>query len=211
MKLITTLKWHSTMASTLPQPLLDCLQGGCRISQPLAEQVSSYDLLLEHDAESPCVLDALYSQFADQAALASYLVENCLEKGLPGASSGTGQHGRKLITCWQARPDISKEQARKHWDEHAPLANRIHVGCQRYERNWVQALARASGDFPPIYSGIAFQYYASTEDLAERMFDYPYSVEVIQRDIEEFIDTFEVQVCTEWIHTPYQTAAEKDA
>ncbi|UXJ50260.1 EthD domain-containing protein [Pseudomonas citronellolis] len=197
MKLITTLKWHTIGTPTLPRTLLWCLPEGCRISQSLEHQTIGYDLLLEQDADSPQALDVLYRQFSSQATLTSYLVEEHVEKDSPNMSSGTGQHGRKLITCWQARADLTLDQARRHWDEHVPMANRIHIGCRRYVRNWVRALARASGDFPPIYTGFTFQYYASAQDLAERMFDSPESACVIQRDVEEFIDTFEVQVCTE--------------
>ncbi|TLX70632.1 hypothetical protein FAS41_27370 [Pseudomonas nicosulfuronedens] len=206
MKFITTLKWHNPEAPALPRSLQWCLAEGCRVSQPLERRDAGYDLLLEQAGDSPKVLDVLYRQFADQATLASYLVEECVEKDSPTLPADTGPNGRKLVTCWRARADLTSAQTRQRWDEHVPLAKRIHVGCQRYERNWVQALVRASGDFPPIYAGFAFQYFASAQDLAERLFDTPENAGVIQRDVDAFIAAFEVQVCTDWLHGATQVS-----
>lgn len=210
MKFITILRWHSASAPALPRALQWCLAEDCRVSRPIERQDSGYDLLLEQEGGSPRVLDVLYRQFSEQATLASYLVEECVERDSPALATGTGPHGRKLVTCWRARADLTSAQARQRWDEHVPLARRIHVGCQRYVRNWVLALVRASGDFPPIYSGFAFQYFASARDLAERLFDSPESAGVIQHDVAAFIDTFEVQVCTDWLHGTSRASVGND-
>lgn len=211
-KLITTVNWHQQeAASSLLPRLCRLLPDGCRISQALESPATEFDLLLEHYSDSPRVLDELYRQFADQAILTSYLVEEYVEKDEPGLSAGTGALGRKLISGWFPRSDVSMEQARRHWNEHVPLANRIHIGCRRYVRNWVRSLARASGDFPPLYAGFAFQYYATEEDLAERMFDKPESATLIQRDVEEFIAAYAVQICSERVHDALLSAGEASA
>ena len=94
--------------------------------------------------------------------------------------------GPKLIVPWIGRADITPVEQRRHWDEHLPLANRIHVGCQRYVRNWVEAPAPGQTAAPP-YQGIATQHYLTDQDLRERSFDTPASVQVINDDVAEFI------------------------
>lgn len=107
--------------------------------------------------------------------------------------------GIKLVAAWIGRDDVAREDLRRHWDEHVPLANRIHIGVRRYVRNWVTALASAPTPFPPPYQGFAFQYFDSQADLIERSFDRPESVQIIADDVADFISSHEVLLTTEYL------------
>ena len=88
---------------------------------------------------------------------------------------------------WIGRSELTPAEQRRHWDEHVPLANRIHVGCTRYVRNWVEAPTANHGAAAPPYQGIAMQHFLTEQDLRERSFDSPTSVQVIKDDVAEFI------------------------
>ena len=71
------------------------------------------------------------------AACAVYRVTELVEKD-EGPGPGWPVAGVRLIVPWIGRSDVSPVEQRRHWDEHVPLANRIHVGVTRYVRNWVE-------------------------------------------------------------------------
>jgi hypothetical protein len=116
-----------------------------------------------------------------------------------GFARGQPTIGVKLIAPWTGRDDVSRTEIRRHWDEHVPLANRIHIGCERYVRNWVTSLVMAPTPYPPAYQGIAFQYFASQQDLVERSFDKPESVQVITDDVADFLASCDVLVTREYL------------
>ncbi|MHC8320399.1 EthD domain-containing protein [Pseudomonas sp. GB2N2] len=131
--------------------------------------------------------------------LACYSVSEHLEKTklVPGSLLTPAV---KQIAAWERRLDINAAEARRHWDEHVPLANRVHIGCMRYVRHWVRSMT-ASRPSPP-YQGIAFQYFLTVDDLQNRMFDSPESVQQIVDDTSEFIERFDVFVCREHVLNP---------
>lgn len=129
---------------------------------------------------APALLDELR---AGSARWAAYRVTEMVEKEV-GTSPGWPTPGIKMIVPWFGRPDVTRAEQRRHWDEHVPLANRIHVGVSRYVRNWVEA--RLPSDAPD-YGGIAMQSFPTLADLQERLFDAPASVQVILDDVAEFI------------------------
>ena len=119
------------------------------------------------------------------AARAIYRVEELVEKD-QGPAEAWPVSGIRLIVPWTGRGDVTPAEQRRHWDEHVPLANRVHVGVTRYVRNWVEAVVGDAAGVPP-YQGIASQHYPSERDLHERSFDTPASVRVIHDDVAEFI------------------------
>lgn len=116
------------------------------------------------------------------AKRATYRVTELVEKDT-GVEPGWPTAGVRLIVPWIGRHDVSPTELRRHWDEHVPLANRIHVGVSRYVRNWVEG----SDAGAPPYQGIASQHFATVQDLLERSFDSPESVPVIMNDVADFI------------------------
>jgi uncharacterized protein (TIGR02118 family) len=120
------------------------------------------------------------------AACATYRVEELVEKD-EGPAPGWPVAGVRLIVPWRRRIDVSPGECRRHWDEHVPLANRVHVGVTRYVRNWVEEAVGDDVAKAPPYQGIASQHYPSEQDLRERSFDSPASVQAINDDVADFI------------------------
>ena len=157
-----------------------------------------WDVVLETWSDSAELLSFLNSPTLRQRAnrIASYVVQEMVEKD-EGILQGWPTAGIKLIAPWTGRNDVAPTELKHHWDEHVPLANRIHIGVQRYVRNWVDAVAVAPTLFPPAYQGIAFQYFATQEDLIERSFDKPESIQIIADDVADFIAHHDVLLTTE--------------
>lgn len=149
------------------------------------------------DAEVLAALNArAWTAVADSVA---YAVDEHIEKAdfTPPAAGRTA--AVKLVAGWTRRVDVSPAEARRHWDEHVPLANRIHVGCERYVRHWVRGVAQAHARDVPCYQGIAFQYYRTAEDLRERSFDRPESVAIIHDDVADFLTNTDVLIVEETV------------
>jgi len=91
--------------------------------------------------------------------LGAYLVDVSEEKGhdvVPESGSA-----RKVVGILLRKWDQSARDTRARWDEHVPLALRIHHGATSYTRNWVsQPLADSADVF-----GLAMLRFASTESL----------------------------------------------
>jgi hypothetical protein len=166
------------------------------------------DLVLETWAESTDVLAAIHSApLLERASVTTYQVAEWIEKDELRAP-GTPTPAVKLIAAWEGRADVARTETRRHWDEHVPLANRIHIGCVRYVRNWIEALAMSSAAYPPAYQGIAFQYFRTRDDLEQRSFDRPESVQVIQDDVGDFIAACDVMIATEYVFQSSRSSPE---
>ena len=134
------------------------------------------------------------------AAQAIYRVTELVEKD-EGPGAGWPVSGVRLIVPWVGRSDVSPSERRRHWNEHVPLANRVHVGVTRYVRNWVEGPVGDDAASAPPYQGIASQHYASERDMIERSFDSPASVQVINDDVADFIAEHVVLLVTEYRHS----------
>lgn len=159
-----------------------------------------WDAVVEVPAESGEVADWLEAPALRERAarVAVYAVSESIGKD-DGLARGRPTPGVKVIVPWVGRDDVARSEQRRHWDEHVPLANRIHVGVRRYERNWVDALVLAPTPEPPAYQGVACQQFDSFDDLEKRSFDRPESVRVIQDDVADFIARFWVLLATEHV------------
>lgn len=174
---------------------------GCSVNLVASgETRSEWDVILEIWSDSADILLLLDAPEIRQKLrrIASYRVLEAIEKD-DGVQRARPTPGIKLVAAWIGRDDVAREDLRRHWDEHVPLANRIHIGVRRYVRNWVTALASAPTPFPPPYQGFAFQYFDSQADLIERSFDRPESVQIIADDVADFISSHEVLLTTEYL------------
>jgi EthD domain len=132
---------------------------------------------------------------------AAYRVTELVEKDI-GLERQWPTMGPKLVVPWIGRAELTSAELRRHWDEHVPLANRIHVGVTRYVRNWVETPVRGDATVIPPYQGIAMQSFPSERDLRERSFDTPASVQVILDDVAEFIAEHVVLQVIEYCSSP---------
>lgn len=154
---------------------------------------SRFDAVIETWATSSKPLAALLlPAWTERTRAVAFQVSEHIEKDQLEMSPGHPTPAVKLIAGWTRRDDLSPIEARRHWDEHVPLANRVHVGCARYVRHWVQGIAHAHADDVPPYQGIAFQYYRTQMDLEQRSYDKPESVALINDDTAEFLSSADV-------------------
>ncbi len=81
--------------------------------------------------------------------------------------------------------DKNHQQCDAHWrDVHAPLALEHHIHMTHYAQ--LSVVHKISG---PDIDGFALCGFASTEDLRERFYTTPESVEIIQKDVLSFAHT----------------------
>jgi uncharacterized protein (TIGR02118 family) len=146
---------------------------------------ASWHVVIEAWTDERTLIGCL-QRLSPHVARAVYRVTESVEKD-QGPAPGWPVSGVRLIVPWTGRGDVSAAEQRRHWDEHVPLANRVHVGVTRYVRNWVECAVGDDAESAPAYRGIASQHYASERDLRERSFDSPASVQVILADVADFI------------------------
>lgn len=171
----------------------------CAISVLSEPAPNIADVVLETWTADPGDIDHVHApELLQRAEIATYQIAESIEKD-ELQCSGSPTPAVKLIAAWEAREDVARTEVRRHWDEHVPLANRIHVGCERYVRNWVEALVFSSACYPRPYQGFAFQYFRTHRDLVERSFDKPESQAVIDADVGEFLSRFDVLLTTEYV------------
>jgi hypothetical protein len=165
----------------------------------VADSSAPWDAVTElwrHDeAELQAGFEAELARRCSQ--LAEYAVTELVGKDL-GPDRGWPTLGIKTVVPWIGRSDVSVDERRRHWDEHMPLANRVHVGVTRYVRNWVEAPASRAVSAAPDYQGIATQHFLTQQDLETRMFDSPASVQVIADDVADFVAEHVFLVTTEY-------------
>lgn len=155
------------------------------VTPPAAEP--TWDAAIEVWSDFPVSASPVWAELDSQvSSRATFTVTELVEKDT-GPARGWPTPGVKLLVPWIGRRDITPAETRRHWDEHVPLANRIHVGVTRYVRNWIEPGALDGGDGFPGYNGIASQHFLTEQDLLERSFDSPASVQIIIDDVAEFI------------------------
>ncbi len=196
-----------------PGELHDCLLVRFRSPTVSASRVA-VNLVQKTDTAVPW--DAIVEIWSEQADIRSswddkemdqhaarrvvYRVAEFVEKDT-GPERGWPTSGPKLIVPWIGRAELTPAERRRHWDEHVPLATRIHVGCTRYVRNWIEAPAPNTDSTTPPYQGIAMLHFPTEQDLRERSFDTPASVQVIEDDTTEFIAEHVVLQTSEYFST----------
>jgi hypothetical protein len=96
----------------------------------------------------------------------------------------------KLIVGWTRRAELSSAEARRHWDEHVPIANRVHIGVGRYVRHWLAPTMLAGNALP--YDGVAEQTFIDAKALKEGMYDSAAGEAEILADVQEFIGSYDI-------------------
>lgn len=102
--------------------------------------------------------------------------------------------GLRFVSPIWRREGLDRAQMRQGWNEHVPLALRIHVGCARYVRNWIET----PGDGDP--DGIAGLTYLTRDDYDQRRYAYPGANEEIAADVRRFAGQFEILLARETIY-----------
>jgi hypothetical protein len=95
-------------------------------------------------------------------------------------------HTLKLLALLSFHADLGPDAARRSWAHHAVLASRVHLGAQRYRRNWV-CESWNSDDERLSVDGMAEIDFAADEDLTERYFDSERGRQEILHDVGHFV------------------------
>lgn len=97
----------------------------------------------------------------------AYFVEAWQEKGADVVPED--RESQKAVGILVRHWDLAPGDIRRGWDEHVPLALRIHRGMTSYTRNWVVDPLPHSADF----FGFAMLRFASARSLEEEYFIHP--------------------------------------
>jgi hypothetical protein len=93
----------------------------------------------------------------------------------------------KFLSLMRFKPDLPEAVAQRLWAHHAGLALRVHVGMDRYVRDWVTAL---QPDHLPVprFHGIAELHFPSVEAMTARWFDSEAGRDAIVHDVGHFLE-----------------------
>ncbi|MBN8939594.1 MAG: hypothetical protein J0H01_08895 [Rhizobiales bacterium] len=144
-----------------------------------------YDVIVELSPpvdEAEPALEALVSCVDDVAAAEIYQVEEIVQLDRQVVVLGERSPGIKYIGRLSFHPDLPASAARRSWDIHVPLALRVHVGMDKYVRNWIVDASRGR----PA-GGIAELNFPTFDDMLTRYFDSDRGKEEIMHDISHFI------------------------
>ncbi len=109
----------------------------------------------------------------------SYLVADVVEKDVRALGERAPSVSLVSAITWGEKGKTAA-QGRNGWRNHGPLACRIHIGMTRYVRNVIEQAVTPGA---PGYNGVAMLYFPTLQDLEQRLYDSPPSVEVIGKDV----------------------------
>lgn len=139
------------------------------------------EISLPADEAEP-VLAILASCIGDIAATEIYQVEEIVQLDRQVTVLGERSPGMKYIGRLSFHQDLPASAARRSWDIHVPLALRVHVGMDKYVRNWIVDASRGR----PA-GGIAELSFPTLDAMLTRYFDSDRGKEEIMHDISHFI------------------------
>ena len=84
----------------------------------------------------------------------------------------------------------------RRWDEHVPIALRVHTACTQYVRHWVEEPLTVCA--PPL-NGIGMLAFASKQDLEQRLFASREGVAEVAEDTARFVGERAVLFATEHV------------
>lgn len=124
--------------------------------------------------------------------VSAYRVTEFIEKDV-GRDAGA-PHRVKLFSFIHPVAGLSDHEFKRHWEEHVPIALRVHAACRQYVRHWVEEVL--SGDAPGV-RGVGMIGMRNQEDLEQCLFDSPAGVAEVAADTAEFVGKRLVVYATE--------------
>lgn len=92
--------------------------------------------------------------------------------------------GIRLLSPLYPVDGATREQSVGYWDQHVPLALRVHIGMNRYVRDIVRAVL--SEEPSPVF-GVASLHFPSDDAIRDRFFDSPDSIPEHAADLARFV------------------------
>src|SRR3546814_21032842 len=97
--------------------------------------------------------------------------------------------GIRLLSPLYPVAGATNEQSVLYWDEHVPLALRVHIGMTRYVRDIVRQVL---SDEPSSIFGVASLHFPSDETIRDSFFDSPESIPIHAADLARFVGEVEI-------------------
>jgi uncharacterized protein (TIGR02118 family) len=102
-----------------------------------------------------------------------------------GSADGEPVPGVKMVSFMRRAESLSHEQFVRHWTEnHAPLAQRHHIGLWNYTQNVVRRALTPGGD---AVDGVAELHFRTRADFENKFFDSDEGRAVILADVKRFM------------------------
>ncbi|MDB5714510.1 MAG: Ethyl tert-butyl ether degradation EthD [Sphingomonadales bacterium] len=92
--------------------------------------------------------------------------------------------GIRLLSPLHPIDGATREQSIAYWDQHVPLALRVHIGMNRYVRDIVRTVL--SEEQTPVF-GVASLHFPSDDAIRDRFFDSPDSIPEHAADLARFV------------------------
>jgi hypothetical protein len=138
------------------------------------------DIFAEFWSEQPLAAgDIAPPEGSQQAFCVDEHVEKAELERTPGAVPGI-----RLFSPLAPVEGATPAESVRYWDEHVPLALRVHVGMNRYVRDII--VAPFNGGIADIF-GVASLHFPSDEAIREKFFDSPDSIPVHAADLARFV------------------------
>jgi uncharacterized protein (TIGR02118 family) len=103
----------------------------------------------------------------------------------PAGPDGEPVLGVKMVSFMRRAEGTSHEQFVRHWTEnHAPLAQRHHIGLWNYTQNVVRRALTPGGD---AIDGVADLHFRTRDDFENKFFDSDEGRAVILADVKRFM------------------------
>jgi len=96
----------------------------------------------------------------------------------PGVTPGLSQ-----LSFIEAIADLPRSEVERHWSEHIPLADAIHIGMNRYVQDRFSPAESANAR----WFGMAHLHFPDERALTEGLFRRPEDIALITTDVAEFV------------------------
>lgn len=154
--------------------------------RPTVETGPHFDLIVEAEDlnGSGAWLARLSNIVPDAARRDVYLVDPIVELDRQPEKSIGVSPGIKYIGLLEFHADLPDSAARRSWGIHANLAVDVHVGMDKYVRNWV--VEAPTPNCKPA-RGISELHFPSEEAITDRFFDSERGMREILHDTSHFV------------------------
>lgn len=154
--------------------------------RPKVESGPVFDLIVEGEDRNGDTdwLARLPDVVASAGRRDVYIVDPIVELDRQAVRSPGLSPGIKYLGLLEFHPDLPDSAARRSWQVHAPLAVDVHIGMDKYVRNWVVS-SPTPGAKPA--RGIAELHFPSEEAIVSRFFDSERGMREIMQDTAHFV------------------------
>ena len=153
-----------------------------------------YDAIVEIWSDAPLQIDAVNLP-GDWDILDVRVSQEVIGKPAERIAPVGITPGISQLTFIEKLDGMARSEAERHWTEHIPLANAIHVGMNRY----VQDRLSPPADGAKPWFGMAHLHFPDEAAMRDGMFTTPEDVSVITADVGEFVQSYATMLAVEHV------------